>query len=179
MYTKLFNGELTDNPDFNGSHCSAVADGTIYYGTISYSCPCLIKQPGNTRYDKEEPTFKPDKTKHTCHFVSYHVPDISAPQTWAVATFFVVLVIAAIFFLMFAKNIPPTTTPPYNKGVLAIFVLLLCMFIVTCCGMSANLNFKGSWPTAFASVSFTLFTLAVAGFLVYGLVTERPGQYAS
>ena len=26
--------------------------------------------------------------------------------------------------------------------------------------------------------SFTLFTLAVAGFLVYGLVTERPGQYA-
>ena len=60
MYTKLFNGELTDNPDFNGSHCSAVADGTIYYGTISYSCPCLIKQPGNTRYDKEEPTFKPD-----------------------------------------------------------------------------------------------------------------------
>ena len=58
----------------------------------------------------------------------------------------------AIFLLMFAKNIAPTTTPPYNKGVLAIFVLLLCLFIVTCCGMSASLNAKGSWPTAFASV---------------------------
>jgi len=161
--------------DFN---CSATAKGTIYYGTKSYTCPCLVKK--QLRFDHDDaPQFVQDDSKNECLFVEYYVPDISAPQTWAVATFFVVLVIAAIFFLMFAKNIAPTTTPPYNKGVLAIFVLLLCLFIVTCCGMSASLNAKGSWPTAFASVSFTLFTLAVAGFLVYGLVTERPGQYSS
>ena len=54
--------------------------------------------------------------------------------------------------LLFANNVKPTTVPPYNKGVLAIFALLACMFIISCCGMSPNLNLKQSWPTAFASV---------------------------
>ena len=37
---------------------------------------------------------------------------------------------------MFAQNIKPTTIPPYNRGVLALVVLLGITMIVTFCGMS-------------------------------------------
>ena len=41
-----------------------------------------------------------------------------------------------LYFLMFAQNIKPTTIPPYNRGVLALVVLLGITMIVTFCGMS-------------------------------------------
>jgi len=76
---------------------------------------------------------------------------------------------------MFAQNIKPTTIPPYNRGVLALVVLLGITMIVTFCGMSANLTAKGAMPTAMSAVSFTLFSLAVSAYLMYGLVAEsRP-----
>ena len=49
---------------------------------------------------------------------------------------------------MFAQNIKPTTIPPYNRGVLALVVLLGITMIVTFCGMS------GRFQKLFQSKSF-------------------------
>ena len=76
--------------------------------------------------------------------------------------------------LLFANNVKPTTVPPYNKGVLAIFALLACMFIISCCGMSPNLNLKQSWPTAFASVRKSICDrLFFPLWTIHGMLTFR------
>jgi len=139
-----------------------------YYHSVHYRCQCLI-QSGN------DYTFDAENKYESCQFMHYNVPATDAPQTWAVATWFILLVVTGFYFLMFAQNIKPTTIPPYNRGVLALVVLLGITMIVTFCGMSANLTAKRAMPTAMSAVSFTLFSLAVSGYLVYGLVTEsRP-----
>ena len=38
--------------------CNGRALGTIYYGTISYSCNCLVKE--HTRFENE-PDYRPDR----------------------------------------------------------------------------------------------------------------------
>jgi len=148
--------------------------GTIYYGTQMFECPCVVEY--KLENGQGEPTYTVDGTLESCLVAKYYVPNIGYAQTWAVAVFFVCLVIAAIYALLFAHNVKPTTIPPYNKGVMALFVLLLVLCIITFCGMSVNINKNGQFSTAFAACSFTMFTLAVSGFLVYGLVTESANS---
>ena len=42
--------------------CNGRALGTIYYGTISYSCNCLVKE--HTRFENE-PDYRPDRKLFT------------------------------------------------------------------------------------------------------------------
>jgi len=173
-YYDLYQAGL--DKDREDRECSGEARGTIYYGTISYSCYCLVKE--HVRFENP-PDYRPDSNLHQCLLIEYHAPDIGAPQTWAVSTLFLTIVIGALYLLLFLHDVKPTTVQPYNYGVLVIFGLLGCIFIISCCGMSPNINYNHSWPTAFANVSFTLFLLTVSGFLVYGLVTESRAQMYS
>ena len=106
-YNDLYQNGLNDESE---RHCNGTARGTIYYGSISYSCSCLVKE--HTKFENE-PNYKPDRklfaknpfffinksftlylaTLHKCLLIEYHAPDIGAPQTWAVSTFFLTIVI--------------------------------------------------------------------------------------
>ena len=117
-YYDLYQAGL--DKDREDRECSGEARGTIYYGTISYSCYCLVKE--HVRFENP-PDYRPDcklfidkplscissfelflqlkglhTTKfsanlHQCLLIEYHAPDIGAPQTWAVSTFFLTIVI--------------------------------------------------------------------------------------
>jgi len=57
-----------------------------YYTSVHYNCQCLIKDGNDYTFD--------DKNEYeSCHFMHYNVPATDAPQTWAVATWFILLVV--------------------------------------------------------------------------------------
>ena len=54
-YNDLYQNGLNDESE---RHCNGTARGTIYYGSISYSCSCLVKE--HAKFENE-PDYKPDR----------------------------------------------------------------------------------------------------------------------
>ena len=72
--------------------------------------------------------------------------------------------------IKFLKN--SAITPPFNKVVLGMMLLLLIGIIISCSGMSHNLNKEGPEAIAASSVSFSLFLVLCAGYVAYGAYLE-------
>ncbi|CAG5110348.1 Oidioi.mRNA.OKI2018_I69.chr2.g4759.t2.cds [Oikopleura dioica] len=107
------------------------------------------------------------------------IPTNNYAVSWAWASFMLHLCISAFFALMWNFQVRPAITPPYNKAVLAMFLCLLALIIIDCCGMSKYIVRENPHPTASASLCFNMFLFFFGSFVAMGAYQERDTSFDS
>ncbi|CBY10455.1 unnamed protein product [Oikopleura dioica] len=130
-------------------------------------CNCTLENTTNQSTEKLPVAFR-------------MIPTNNYAVSWAWASLMLHLCITGFFALMWIHHVTPAVTPPYNKAVLAIFLCLLGLIIIDCCGMSKYIVRDNAHPTASASLCFNMFLLFLGAYLAMGAYQERdPNAFAS